>query len=162
MKKKNKSYNIIIIIIFIISLIFIGNLIIYYFKNKETFINKSLFEVKDSYLLGKNERGLFATKDYKKNDIIEICPTIKMIQNEIPSSNILHSHFFESNNKKDSLLSLGYCSIINHSDTKQNCSWNVSQDDNTITMYAIKPIKKGEELYSNYGPTYWSNKQNKK
>jgi len=26
-------------------------------------------------------------------------------------------------------------------------------------MYAKKPIKKGEELYSNYGEGYWKGKQ---
>jgi SET domain-containing protein len=28
-------------------------------------------------------------------------------------------------------------------------------------MYATKPIVKGEELYSNYGKSSWSNKKNK-
>ena len=139
---------------------------IYYFSkydypNKESFINKSYFEVKDSNILEKGERGLFATKNYKKNDVIETCPTLIMNHNEVSNSNILNYHFFKGNNKKNSLLSLGYCSIINHSDSKQNCTWKVSNDDNTITMYATKPILKGEEIYSNYGKSYWSNKKNK-
>lgn len=149
-------------IILLLVIIFIGGLLYNYFlNNKETFINKSFFEIKDSNLLDKGERGLFATKNYKKNDTIEICPTLKMKSSEISNSNILHNHFFQGNNKKNNLLSLGYCSIINHSDKKQNCSWKVSKDDNTIIMYAIKPIKKGDELYSNYGEGYWLNKTNK-
>lgn len=150
------------IYIFFISLIIIFNLInIFIYYNKEPFTNKLFFEIKDSYLLGKGERGLFATKDYKKDEIIEICPTLQMEQNEVSNSNILNNHFFQANNKKKSLVSLGYCSIINHSNSKQNCSWRVGKDDNTIIMYAIKPIKKGEEFYSNYGNQYWSNKNNK-
>ena len=159
MKKKiNKS----IVIILILVIIFIGNLLYNYFlNNKETFINKSFFEVKDSNLLGKGERGLFATKNYKQNDIIEICPTLKMKPHEVSDSNILNNHFFEGNDKETNLVSLGHCSIINHSDKKQNCTWKVSKDDNTITFYAIKPIKKGEELYTHYGNQYWANKTTK-
>ena len=66
-----------------------------------------------------------------------------------------------ANDKESNLVSLGHCSLINHSEKKQNCTWNVSKDDNTITFYAIKPIKKGEELYTNYGKEYWNNKINK-
>ena len=84
-----------------------------------------------------------------------------MESSEVSNSNILNNHFFKGNNKKNNLVSLGYCSIINHSDTKQNCSWKVSKDDNTLSFYAIKPIKKGEELYTNYGKGYWANKNNK-
>lgn len=151
---------------FILSLIYLFIIFIIYFiynyyNNKESFVNKSYFEVKDSNILEKGERGLFATKNYKKNDVIEICPTLIMNRDEVSNSNILNYHFFQGNNKKNSLLSLGYCSIINHSDSKQNCTWKVSKDDNTITMYATKPIVKGEELYSNYGKSYWSNKKNK-
>lgn len=151
-------------ILFILIIIIVINLVYFLYLNnyRELFTNKSFFTVKDSYLLGKGERGLFATRDYKKGEVIEICPTLKMNHNEVSNTNILNYHFFRGNNKKNSLLALGYCSIINHSDTKQNCSWNVEKDDNTITMYAIKPITKGEELYSNYGKNYWSNKNNKK
>ena len=119
------------------------------------------FDIKDSLILKKGERGLFATKNYEINDIIEICPTLKMNSSEVAESNILNHHFFKannSNNQNNSLVSLGYCSLINHSQEKQNSSWKVSSDDNTIIMYAIKPIKKGEELYSNYGEGYWKGK----
>jgi SET domain-containing protein len=128
-------------------------------KKIESFINNLDFSIKDSEILEKGERGLFARKNYKKGDIIENCPTLKMGRNDLPNkNNILHHHFFKAHDLNYSLVSLGYCSIINHSNDKQNCTWRVSKDDNNIIMYAIKDIKKGEELYSNYGDNYWSNK----
>lgn len=137
---------------------------IFKFEFKENFDNILNFSIQDSLILKKGERGLFANKNYKKDEVIEICPTLKMKQNEVSSSNILNHHFFEANNlnnENNSLVSLGYCSLINHSKDKQNCTWKVSKDDNKIYMYAIKPIKKGEELYSNYGDNYWQNKNYK-
>ena len=110
----------------------------------------------------KGGRGLFATKDYNKGDTIEVCPTITV--GDIPNKNIMSSYFFKGNKQqnfnptKDSLIAFGYCSLINHSDTKQNCSWNVSKDNKTITMYATKEINKGYEIYTDYGASYnWDN-----
>ena len=152
----------IILVILIVIIIFVVSIKLLYF-NKETFTNKLDFTVKDSSILPKGERGLFANKNYNKGDIIEICPTLKMSKHEIDNKNILNHHFFQANNvnnDNDSLISLGYCSLINHSKKNQNCSWKVSKDDNKITMYAIKPIKIGEEFYSNYGDGYWNGKNN--
>lgn len=156
MKKKINIKLIFAFLIFLLSLTY--NFYIFKKKNKEYFTNNLNFEIKQSNILSNGERGLFANKDYKKDEIIEICPTLKMSYNEVSNSNILNNHFFEANNENDSLVSLGYCSIINHSDSKQNCTWDVSDDDNSIIMRAIKPIAKGEELYSNYGENYWKNK----
>ena len=101
----------------------------------ENFKNILQYEVKESKLLGNNERGLFALKDYNEGEIIEICPTLYMDKNDIKSTNILNSHFFKGNNDNNSLISLGYCSLINHSKEKQNCSWTVSKDDKSIKMF---------------------------
>ena len=180
MNRKSFFYNknikyFIIVILSIISILFICNKcnILETFGNSDTldsldkldtldnYKNNLDFDIKDSLILKKGERGLFATKNYEINDIIEICPTLKMNSCEVAESNILNHHFFKannSNNQNNSLVSLGYCSLINHSQEKQNSSWKVSSDDNTIIMYAIKPIKKGEELYSNYGEGYWKGK----
>ena len=121
------------------------------------------YSIKQAQGLRKGERGLFAKKDYKKNDIIEICPTLKMNSSTIEKENIVHTYFFSPNNKTkhDSLLALGYCGLINDSKSKQNCSWIVSDDDNNITMYATKDIAQGEEFFTSYGENYWASKTNK-
>lgn len=116
-------------------------------------------EVKPSPLLKGRERGLFATRNYAKGEIIEICPTLAMKDREIPpEKNIINEHLFKGNVPGNSLLSLGYCSLINHSRKGQNCEWEVAKDDSFIKMIAIKDIKRGDELYSNYGSGYWESR----
>lgn len=149
--------NIKIIIIIIIVVIFIIINCLSYLKSCNTIIIKNpCAEVKLSPLLNYKERGLFATRDYNKGDTIEVCPTLIMVKDKIPSDNIIHEHLFQGNLKGNSLLALGYCSIINHSKDKQNCTWHVAKDDTYIIVTALTDIKKGDELYSNYGDTYWS------
>jgi hypothetical protein len=121
------------------------------------------YTIKQAQGLEKGERGLFAKKNYKINDIIEICPTLKMDSSTIDKNNTLHTYFFIPNDKtkNNSLLALGYCGLINDSKSKQNCSWIVSADDNFITMYATKDIAKGEEFFTSYGENYWKDKTTK-
>ena len=61
--------------------------------NKETFTNKLDFTIKDSFILPKGERGLFANKNYNKGDIIEICPTLKMSKHELDNKKIVTTGF---------------------------------------------------------------------
>ena len=131
--------------------------------NLNSVSNSLDYTIKQAQGLGRGERGLFAKKNYKKDDIIEICPTIRMNGSSIDKKNILHTYFFTPHNKTnhDSLLALGYCGLINDSKSKQNCSWIVSDDDNNITMYATKDIAQGEEFFTSYGEKYWASKTNK-
>lgn len=115
-------------------------------------------EVKPSPLLDYKERGLFAAKDFKKGEVIEVCPTLIMNKKELAKNNIINEHLFKGRKPGNSLLSLGYGSIINHSKDKQNCTWFVAPDDSYIKFIAIKDISKGEEFYSNYGDNYWKSR----
>ena len=154
------NYKVFLIIIVCLILF----LIVLVKKKRESFSFQQLnVEVKKSPYLNYKSRGLFATKDYKKGDIIEECPTLIIDDKTYKKTiNTIYSdHYFKGNIGKNQLLSLGYCSIINHSDEKQNCSWLVSDDDEKITVYAIKNINKGEELFSNYGKLYWKSRSNK-
>ena len=140
---------------YLIVIIFIIFILLKLFKKNTKDLN---YENNKSELLKNKKKRLYAKKDYKAGDIIELCPTLKMNKIEVNTNNILHNHFFKESIDNNNLLSLGYCSLINHSDVKQNVTWNVSKDDSYLTMYAITDIKKGEEFYSNYGDGYWKNK----
>ena len=91
MNRKSFFYNknikyFIIVILSIISILFICNQcnILETFGNSDTldsldkldtldnYKNNLDFDIKDSFILKKGERGLFATKNYEINDIIEI------------------------------------------------------------------------------------------
>jgi hypothetical protein len=105
-------------------------------------------EIKNSEKIG--SRGVFATKNYKKNDIIEICPTISEETSKFDG--ILKDYIFKYDDKY-SLLAFGFCSMYNHSDD-YNALWTILSK-NQIKMYATKDIKKGEEILTSYGDGYW-------
>ena len=121
--------------------------------------NYKPFDIKSSVLLNNGDRGLFATRDYKEGDIIERCPTISVDRDS--QVNILNDYYYDSIESDKFLLSFGYCSLINHSKEKQNCTWEVIDNNNYIKMYAIKDISKGEELYVHYGDDYWNERDYK-
>jgi SET domain-containing protein len=118
------------------------------------YIFKSLFlnidyvlpqvEIKKSEKIG--SRGVFATKDYKKDDIIEICPTISEETSKFDG--ILKDYIFKYDDKH-SLVAFGFCSMYNHSDN-YNALWTVLSKEQ-MKIYASKDIKKGEEILISYG-----------
>lgn len=136
------------VIFFLIFLLII--LIIKLFKSKLQNVECVIpsIEIKNSEKIG--SRGVFATKDYKKNDIIEICPTISEETSKF--NGILKDYIFKYDDKY-SLLAFGFCSMYNHSDN-YNALWTVLSK-NQIKMYATKDIKKGEEILTSYGDGYW-------
>ena len=150
--------NNLVIFVILIFIIFV----LFFFTKETKMVNNSGFEIKTSELL-KSERGLFATKPYKKGDIIENCPTIKVKNTEIEVMSRLNDYVFASYNDKDMVLfPLGYCGTLNHSDEKQNATWKINPEDDNIIVYAIKNINKGEEIFVNYGNGYWEERTLKK
>ena len=136
------------VIFFLIFLLII--LIIKLFKSKLQNVEYVIpsIEIKNSEKIG--SRGVFALKDYKKNDIIEICPTIS--EETTKFDGILKDYIFKYDDKF-SLLAFGFCSMYNHSD-EYNALWTILSK-NQIKMYATKDIKKGEEILTSYGDGYW-------
>lgn len=137
--------------------IFILILIYYMFtKTKESFTilsnNNIVIKKHDQY-----GRNVYANKDYKINDIIEICPTIYDENNKI-NNGIINNYLFKGSKNK-SILAFGYCSLYNHRDDN-NASWKISDDNSIITFFATKNIKKGEEIMVNYGDGYWKSRKN--
>ena len=78
-----------------------------------------------------NGIGIFANKNIKKNELIDIAFTI----------------FINENNLKDSIISY-FGSKINHCTINDNSYLKKSGND--YYLYAKKNIKKGEEITSNY------------
>ena len=140
----------------ILLVIILALLIVLFVFHKKLFILNSSISVKDSKLVG-GQKGLFAEKKYKENDVIDICPTIKILHSNIDPSSRLNDYVFQSINDEDHVLvSMGYCGMINHSEEKQNATWIINKDDESIKMYAIRDIDQGEEIYVNYGDKYWN------
>ena len=141
-------------IIFCVILIIIIFVATYFLRKDCTLINHMGFEIKDSEML-KGERGMFATKHYKKGEIIENCPTLQVSENDINYPNKINDYVFESNIEGDVLIPLGYCGLINHSEERQNASWTISPTNEFIHMEVVRDIEPGEEIYVSYGKDYW-------
>ena len=141
-------------IIFCVILIIIIFVAIFFLRDGCTLINRMGFEIKDSEML-KGERGMFAIKHYKKDEIIENCPTLQVSEDDINYPNKINDYVFESNIEGDVLIPLGYCGLINHSEERQNATWTISPTNEFIHMKAIKDIEPGEEIYVSYGKDYW-------
>lgn len=95
-------------------------------------------------------RGVFATKKYKKGDVIEICPCVKT-ESELIGGRIDDYSF--TYDDTSSVIALGYCSIYNHSDNF-NGVWTIL-DENRMEIIAKRDILVGEEIFISYGDEYW-------
>jgi len=62
---------------------------------------------------------------------------------------------------KLSALPLGFSALFNHSDTP-NARHELTSGLKTIRIFAIKPIKKGDEILISYGPLYFPTRDNLK
>lgn len=99
--------------------------------------------------------GVFICEDIEKGSIVETCYCLKTYNSHInPTTDYLFENVIDSN-PNESVLALGYGSIYNHNDDP-NVAWRKPfQGKPFIQFYALKDIKKGEELFINYGKKYW-------
>lgn len=106
--------------------------------------------------LGKSYgRGVFAAKDFTKNEVLEVAPYI------IDKDSAFNDYIFSSHLKDyTSIIVLGYGSIYNHNDDP-NVGYILmsDKDDNIDKMYFIyyakRDIKKDEECKISYGKGWW-------
>lgn len=95
--------------------------------------------------------GVFATRLYTQNEIIEVCPLIRVPNN---AQVALSWYFFRDPQHPDGgTIALGYGSMYNHSSAFNAMA--VFPENGTMTVHATKIIENGEEVVINYGPKYW-------
>ncbi|MFH1840624.1 MAG: SET domain-containing protein [Candidatus Shapirobacteria bacterium] len=96
-------------------------------------------------------RGIIALKNFKKREIVEVCPIIPLTPKERKrcENTVLDQYIYPWRSTRGACMVLGYGSIYNHS-FEPNADWK--QNFRTVTMVyrAIKNIKKGEEITVNY------------
>lgn len=111
--------------------------------------------LKKSNIGGKMGRGVFANKNFNKDEIIEKAPYIEDKTDNF--NGLIRDYIFNKNpTKKISIVSFGYGSLYNHSDTP-NATWKITDDYLVIT--AIKPIEQNAEILVSYGDTYWDTRK---
>jgi uncharacterized protein len=114
------------------------------FASEKIYVGKS--KIKNA------DRGVYASCDIKKNEIIEICPVVQVSEHDTANlkESILNTYFFYfGKNNKRLLVALGFGSIYNHSH-KQNAKYKIKPMENIIEFIAISNIKKDEEITIHY------------
>jgi SET domain-containing protein len=98
---------------------------------------------------GKYGRGVFATENFKRGDLIESAPIIVVSKNEWEEmrESILKNYVFRWGD--DKALVLGYGVLYNHS-FSPNGRYLSNKDKLTMDFYAYKDITAGEEILINY------------
>lgn len=105
--------------------------------------------IKKSPRGGVGGKGVFATGEIKKGEVIEAAPILILQHEELIDTkwNLLFDYYFWLDDFV--VLALGYGSIYNHSDNP-NTSYKINPKNKTIIFRASKNIKKGEEIFFNY------------
>lgn len=96
--------------------------------------------------------GVFADRDIKKGEIIEVCPAIIVPKHDMSNlaESILVTYFFYFGKNKEKLaVALGFGSIYDHS-YEPNATYKINHKEQTINFAALKDIKKGDEITVNY------------
>jgi hypothetical protein len=98
-------------------------------------------------------RGVFALQNYKKGDIIEVCPCIADHTKNF--AGLLGDYIYRYDDDT-SIVAFGYCSMYNHSDN-YNALWEIISKEK-LKVYATRNITKGEEIFVSYGSDYWNSR----
>jgi uncharacterized protein len=110
-----------------------------------------MIEIKTSKLSdGELNRGVFATKDIKKGELIHQAPVIPYPNDEHKyiEKTLLGDYAFEYGINHSAIL-LGYGMLFNHSYTP-NANYEINFDNHTFDFYAYTDINAGDEILINY------------
>ena len=102
--------------------------------------------------------GVFATDDIEVGEVFEECLILKLPAKVGETNYILVDYTFgyPKKNPKHHVLSMGYGSFYNHSNTP-NAGWTDDTNKDTFKFYALRKINKGEEILIYYGgANYWA------
>lgn len=110
-----------------------------------------MIEVKKSEISdGEFNRGLFATRDIKKGELLHEAPVISYPneQHKYIEKTTLGDYAFEYGIGRSAIL-LGYGMLFNHS-YEPNATYEINFKNETFDFYAYTDIKAGEEIFINY------------
>ncbi|GHH96700.1 SET domain-containing protein-lysine N-methyltransferase [Neobacillus kokaensis] len=111
----------------------------------------NILEIKTSPLSdGEFNRGVFATVDIKKGELIHKAPVLPYPNREHVhiEKTLLADYVFEYGKNHTAIL-LGYGMLFNHS-YEPNATYEINFENHTFDFYAYTDIKEGEEILINY------------
>jgi hypothetical protein len=110
-----------------------------------------MIEIKTSKLSdGELNRGVFATRDIKKGELIHEAPVLPYPnkEHEYIEKTLLADYAFEYGINHTAFL-LGYGMLFNHS-YQPNATYEINFPNHTFDFYAYTDILAGEEILINY------------
>ena len=110
-----------------------------------------MIEIKTSSLSdGEFNRGVFATCDIKKGELLHAAPVISYPndQHQHIEKTLLADYAFEYGINHTAIL-LGYGMLFNHS-YEPNANYEIGFEGHTFNFYAFTDIKAGDEILINY------------
>lgn len=103
-------------------------------------------------------RGVFALKNIKKGEVIEISPVVTVPATSIPDDGEAPDGYVldwdPETEGEEHCMPLGYIMMYNHS-SEPNMRLENDMEEYTITAFALRDIKAGEELTWNYSCELW-------
>lgn len=103
-------------------------------------------------------RGVFALRDFKEGEVLEIAPVIPVAATAIPEEGGAPDGYLldwdEDTEGEEHCMPLGYVMMYNHS-SEPNIHIESDMGEYTMTIRAMRDIKKGEELCWNYSCELW-------
>ena len=98
-------------------------------------------------------RGMFALRDFKKGEVLEVAPVIPVAkENVVESGDAPDGYLLEWDGNfenEEYCMPLGYIMMYNHSGNP-NVHLDQDYEKYTMTATALRDIKKGEELCWDY------------
>ncbi len=102
-------------------------------------------------------RGVFAAKNIAQGAVIERCPVLELDENDVGGE--LMNYVFYGDNESKRLVAMGNGMLFNHS-SFPNVGYYL--DDTPLgpelVIYALRNIKKDEEMFYNYGDAWWTSR----
>jgi SET domain-containing protein len=103
---------------------------------------------------GRRGRGVFALRPFAEGEIVEICPTVVIDDEDVEG--LARNYVFSARQPGKLLLVLGYGMLYNHSADPN--LFHRSAGRLLIEFVALRDIAVDEELTHNYGPEYWDDR----
>lgn len=104
--------------------------------------------------------GVFSLEDIEEGEIFEECLFLVLPIEKGETSSLLVDYRFNwpqgTSDWQKQVVGLGFSSFYNHS-SNPNAAWRSNMDKDTFEFFAVKNIKKGEEIFVWYGGVeYWN------
>jgi uncharacterized protein len=97
-------------------------------------------------------KGVFAQENHAAGDIIEVCPLV--LESRERDLGALEARAFPVDSVQKG-VAFGTCSMYNHAQNP-NIALTVDKTGETMTIYALRDINVGEELFISYGDEWWA------